>query len=181
MTVRRVTGGSAEPDREQSDVAAAAKAATEFFAYGLGYCEHLEREILPLRKTDPRKDRQMARRVLANLHTLVVLQFIWKESRFVPVEVLRRLGIRRQALGGPLTVHGLTMILCDGNTGASAALRRVTNIVRIGKDYGLLEINRIHDNMIEIAATKRLDELMHAVYVRQALKLPPPQDEEDDE
>ncbi len=183
MAVRTEGGGGKGPFLRHSDVVAAAlSASAAYFALAQAYQEELEQTIFPLRATDPAKPRLANQRLLASLNTLPVLQFIWKESPFVTRGALGVAGVARLALGGPLTTHGLTMLLHTGTGGAGAAVKRVARIVRAAQAYGLIETHRLREKMVEIAGTRALHDLMLRVRTGQALKLPPlpPATDEDD-
>ena len=174
MAVRTEGGGGKGPLLGHNDVAAALSASAAYFALAHAYQEELEQTIYPLRAADPAKPRLANQRLLASLNTLPVLQFVWKESPFVTQGALGIAGVARLAQGGPLTTHGLTMLLHSGPGGAGAAVKRVARIVRAGQAYGLIETHRLREKMVEIAGTRGLHELMLRVRTGQALKLPLP-------
>ena len=177
MAVRRVGGGGAGPLLRQNDLAAAVMASAANFAWSQAYHEELDQSVFPLRDRDPDKTRLANQRLLANLNTVPVLQFIWKESAFVTDAALKAAGVARMPIGGPLTTHGLSIILNTGSRSVGAAVKQVAKIVRIGQAYGLIETRRIREKMIEIVGTQALHDLMLRVYFGQSGKLPPlPQD-----
>lgn len=129
-------------------------------AFTTAYQNALERTVLCTPCDGDTQTIATNSKVLKNLNTLPVLQFVWIESGYINQLELEETGLTMSIGESNLTTHGLAVMLADTPSAVSASIKRVDAIVTAGAAYGLISRRQVHVKRTTIAGTVALHDLM---------------------
>lgn len=106
------------------------------------------------------KDRVKFQRLLSSEEANTVLEIVWKESDFVTLSDLSRVGFKRKLFAAGISVYALGVSISEDKNEVAATVTRIRNIITASRAYGLAYREKVHVTSSLIRCTSLLHEIM---------------------
>jgi len=122
----------------------------------------LKEDVFPQVSIEDKKSAISYQKTLLSNYSMNVLLIIWKESSFVPDEVLDSVGLtKRFSHEKPMTCYSLAVSITDGAQDFGRVHKRIETIVAAGVAYGLVELTPLSNaRWKQLRGTERLAQFM---------------------
>ncbi len=138
----------------------ALRAFASALAMSEAYLRTLDSYVFKCVPLEDKKTIQTWKKSLLGHGAFLILQVLWKESKYVSDSDLEKAGLRRFLPMRDLTVHKLAEDLAATPAAKDALNKRISGIVRAGMAYGLVEERKLHAKLHVISGSEKLHVFM---------------------